>query len=79
MRMFLKKAYGKIRGYQSSTSIDDYLRWILEHEPTIKQLTSQKDTTFSVMPKISLIVPLWNTPEKYLHEMIKSVKKANLR
>ena len=41
--------------------------------PLKKELKAQRNATFPYMPKISIIVPLYNTPEKFLKEMIDSV------
>jgi len=41
--------------------------------PLKRELKRQKSATFPYMPKISIIVPLYNTPEKFLKEMIDSV------
>ena len=38
--------------------------------PLKRELKEQKNATFPYMPKISIIVPLYNTPEKFLKEMI---------
>ncbi len=41
--------------------------------PLKRELKAQKEAVFPYMPKISIIVPLYNTPEKFLKEMIDSV------
>ena len=41
--------------------------------PLKRELKAQKTATFPYMPKISIVVPLYNTPEKFLKEMIDSV------
>ena len=41
--------------------------------PLKRELKAQKTATFPYMPKISIIVPLYNTPQKFLKEMIDSV------
>lgn len=45
--------------------------------PLKKELKAQKNHTFSYMPKISIVVPLYNTPREYLHDMIDSVHKQS--
>jgi len=50
-----------------------YQSWIVNNEPTMKELTAQKTTKFNYQPKISIIVPTWNTPRKFLIDMIDSV------
>ena len=41
--------------------------------PLKRELKAQREAVFPYMPKISIIVPLYNTPEKFLKEMIDSV------
>ena len=42
--------------------------------PTPEQRQMQEAATFDRMVKISILVPLWNTPEEFLKEMIGSVQ-----
>ena len=53
---------------------DDYEQWILKHRPDKKTLRKQKKTVFQQKPLISIVVPLYQTPEPYLRELIDSVK-----
>ncbi len=41
--------------------------------PLKKELRAQKKKTFAKMPMFSVVVPLYNTPVKFLREMVKSV------
>ena len=45
--------------------------------PLKKELAQQRKTTFDYMPKISIVVPLYNTPKNFLKEMIDSVVKQS--
>ena len=56
-------------------SLDRYETWILEHEPDAAALEKQrvKAREFSASPKISLLVPVHNTPATFLEEMFASV------
>ncbi len=49
-----------------------YQNWIKENEPLEKELRIQK-TKFHYDPKISIIVPIWNTPKQFLTDMLESV------
>ena len=51
-----------------------YKAWLLKNQPNERTLENQKKYHFAYEPKISIIVPLYKTPEKYLDEMIESVK-----
>ena len=53
---------------------DDYEQWILKHRPDKKTLRKQKKTVFQKKLLISIVIPLYQTPEPYLRELIDSVK-----
>lgn len=42
--------------------------------PSQEERKRQEETVFDRMVKISILVPLWNTPQDFLHEMIDSVQ-----
>lgn len=50
-----------------------YSKWIQRHLPSPKDLEEQKKYQFLYRPKISIVIPLYRTPEKYLDAMIDSV------
>ena len=50
-----------------------YYKWIKNNEPGLKELETQRKTRFQIKPKISIIVPIFNTPKQFLIEMIESV------
>jgi GT2 family glycosyltransferase/predicted nucleic acid-binding Zn-ribbon protein len=54
---------------------DDYKEWIRVNEPGSEELKQQRHTakSFSYLPLISIIVPVFNTPSRILNEMIGSV------
>ncbi len=45
-----------------------------ESFPDEEERRRESEERFPVMPKISILTPLYNTPEKYLREMIESVQ-----
>lgn len=51
----------------------DYMEWRKNFLLTKKDIREQKQHTFAYSPKISIIVPAFRTPQKYLQEMIDSV------
>lgn len=53
----------------------EYYKWIKENTPTKKEIKEQKKHKFDNNPKISIVIPLYNTPKKFLLELIKSVQK----
>ena len=59
---------------ESSTNVIEpkspYLNWIENNEPTEKELIQQKNKKFKIMPKISVIVPMYNTNETFFSELV---------
>lgn len=66
------KTAGKIAGMRKAPV--SYDKWLPKHLPTQAELAKQRETTFELNPKISIVVPLYKTPKNYLAEMIESVK-----
>lgn len=52
-----------------------YKKWIKANEPNKKQLKEQRNVQFKIQPKISIVVPVYNTPEKFFKELVKSLQK----
>lgn len=52
-----------------------YKKWINKNEPNKKMLNEQRKAKFEINPKISIVVPVYNTPEKFFKELVKSLKK----
>jgi GT2 family glycosyltransferase len=54
---------------------DRYEEWIAEHEPDMAALEAQRQTAaqLAARPKISLLVPVHDTPADFLEEMFASV------
>lgn len=50
-----------------------YQKWIEENEPTEAELEEQRNTKFKVNPKISILVPLFNTPVNFFDELVQSL------
>lgn len=74
------KAYGirKTVGllYEKATHKDqkDYERWLERHKITETIREAQKETVFNKQPCFSIVVPLYKTQEKYLKELVESIK-----
>lgn len=47
-----------------------YQIWINKNEPNEEELEKQKNTKFEINPKISIIIPMYNTPEKFFEELV---------
>lgn len=69
---FVKKAFLKVFDVKSRPVI--YSQWIQKHLPSERELNAQRKKTFDYMPKISIVVPLYRTPEKYLDALVESIR-----
>ena len=77
-KKILVKIYKLIFKYTPQEKFDmeeneNYQKWIENNEPKYDELEKQRETTFELMPKISIVVPMYNTPEKYFKELLESV------
>ena len=72
-RELVKKILGRqYRKYNHEEQM--YLQWIKNNEPRKKELKKQLNTKFEINPKISILVPLYNTPENFFDELVQSLK-----
>lgn len=53
----------------------DYKEWYENHKVSQEELEKQKKKVFVYAPKISILVPVYNTPQVFLKQMIQSVRK----
>ena len=49
---------------------DIYQEWIKNNEPTQKEIEMQRKHVFKINPKISLLVPMYNTPYNFFKELV---------
>ena len=70
VRKMIKKVIVKLLHLDTT----QYNKWYRKAKLTKEQLQAQRDTKFAYGPLISFVVPLYQTPENYLREMIKSVQ-----
>ena len=73
----LKKVISKIpfskQKREEKEENQNYKLWIQNNEPSEIELETQRKHKFDYTPKISVIVPMYNTKEKYLKELIASL------
>ena len=69
-KQFIKRVSDVVLGADSIS----YERWRRKYGTTKQQLEEQRGVHFSYEPKVSILVPLYRTPEKYLKELVASVK-----
>lgn len=67
--LFIKSKH-KLQGFDNDY---DYGEWYQMTKPTEEELTAQREEVFAHMPKMSIVIPVFKTPEKYLKEMINSI------
>lgn len=67
--LFLKSRH-KLQGIDSDY---DYAEWYKLTEPTEEELERQRQERFEFMPKFSIVIPAFRTPERYLKEMLDSI------
>lgn len=74
LRAAAKMIWYRLRGkvYVEKDS-ESYEKWRKRHEVSEAQLWEQKQQVFAYMPLISIVIPIFNTPQKYLEEVIASV------
>ncbi len=70
----MKKTFGRVIDKLSKKEIEDYATYCLKYFPNKKELEEQKKKMFEYEPNISIVVPLYKTPEPYLRDMIGSVQ-----
>lgn len=72
IKTVLRKIY-RVITHQQDLQYGDYGGWIRYNELSDADLKLQAKKKFDYMPKISIIVPMYNTKEKFLKELVKSV------
>jgi len=81
LAQFLSKVGEKLSFFSNASqeyAFDDarvYKKWIARNEPSSVELADQTKHVFKLKPKISVIVPTYNTPLAFLVPMIESVQK----
>lgn len=66
-KVFVKKLKARLR------PAIDYEKWRKEQEPSLDELERQKADKWNEMPLFSIVVPVFQTPEKFLIAMLDSV------
>lgn len=73
---FIRAVFRKLKGKVAPTRAlpVSYQEWIKHHLPDEQELRQQRGYTFENRPLISIVIPLYKTPEHYLTQLIDSVK-----
>ncbi|SFG36466.1 glycosyltransferase family 2 protein [Oribacterium sp. WCC10] len=70
LRVLWKKAFHRLQGIQEDY---DYNEWYKKVKVTDSELESQRKENFPVKPKFSIVIPVYETPEKFLRKMLQSI------
>ena len=70
LKALIVKSKHKIQGLDNDY---DYGEWYELTKPTEEELKAQKEAVFDYMPKLSIVIPVFKTPERYLKEMLDSI------
>ena len=68
----LKRLF-RIKDKELYTDAEAYQMWRKNNEPNLAQLNELRKVRFENEPLISIIVPMYNTNEKYFEELVQSV------
>ncbi len=74
IRLFEKMTEAKSKKDRYKKEQESYLEWIKNNEPDESELSSQRNYKFEYSPKISVIVPMYNTKERYFRELVESLE-----
>lgn len=73
----LKKVLKRILHIKENrkTNQEQYKIWMEKNKLTDKDLENQKNQKFEINPKISIVVPMYNTNEIFFKELVESLEK----
>lgn len=66
----LKRTIKLCRYRLDSYNGDPYANWMKFNDPKSDELERQRKTTFNINPKISILVPMYNTPVDFFAELV---------
>ena len=69
-RALWKKSVHRLKGIQEDY---DYNEWYKKIKITEEELEKQRNTVLPVQPKFSIVIPVYETPEKFLRKMLTSI------
>lgn len=70
----LHRVQDKIEKGNEAEHIDFYNKWFKNNQPSEEELEEQRKHKFQYEPKISVIVPTYNTDKVFLCDMIESIR-----
>ncbi len=76
LKALVLKSKHKLQGIDNDY---DYGEWYELTRPDEEELEAQRNHRFEYMPKLSVVIPAYRTPEKYLKEMLDSLLAQTYR
>ena len=70
-----KKVFKRLFKIQENrrNNLENYKIWMQKNEPNEEILSEQRNHKFEYSPKISIVVPMYNTQSTFLNELVESV------
>ena len=75
LKAFMIKSRHKLQGIDSDY---DYTEWASLTKTTEEELAKQRQTVFDYRPKLSVVIPAFKTPERFLAAMLDSLSCPDL-
>lgn len=69
-RALWKKTAHRLKGIQEDY---DYNEWYKKVKVTEEELERERKAVFGIRPKFSIVIPVYETPEKFLRKMLNSI------
>ncbi len=71
----LKKIFKRIFHIKENrkTNLEQYKSWMEKNNPTNEELEKQRNHRFDIEPKISIVVPMYNTNEGFFKELVEGL------
>ena len=70
MNVGYRKVFRRKETQNIVTERNKYQIWIAQNEPTSEELQKQREMVFKNQPKISFVVPMYNTPINFFEELV---------
>ncbi|NNJ33141.1 glycosyltransferase family 2 protein [Lacrimispora defluvii] len=70
LKAFMIKSRHKLQGIDSDY---DYPEWVSLTKTTEEELAQQREIVFDYMPRLSVVIPAYKTPERFLSAMLDSL------
>lgn len=70
LKAFVIKSRHKLQGIDSDY---DYPEWVSLTKTTEEELAQQREIVFDYMPRLSVVIPAYKTPERFLSAMLDSL------